>query len=133
MIKIKRIHHMGINTIDFEKTYRFYTELLGCKLVKTVEDGGSTTAYLELPCGEQIGLFDHHGKTIDRGDYVEFGNGYRHLALEVEDVPKQEAYLRENGVEIILPTTPLPHLQIRVMLFLDPSGTCIEFLEPFAC
>jgi predicted enzyme related to lactoylglutathione lyase len=47
----------------------------------------------------------------------------------VKDVAKHESELRKAGVEVTLPTTELPSLGARVLLFLDPNGVTVELCE----
>ena len=73
-------------------------------------------------------LFDYEGRNpqVKRADEEV---GLRHLAFTVEGVAEHEKELREAGVRITLPTTEIPSLGIRVVLFLDPNGVTIEFCE----
>jgi glyoxylase I family protein len=128
-MKIKGIEHVSINTIDFEKSRHFYGRILGFQQRQTVASGDFDITYFELPGGSRLELFDYHGKNpaVNRD---ESESGLRHLAFAVEDVAAHEQLLREAGVKIILSTTDLPDLGVRVLLFLDPNGVTLEFCEP---
>ncbi len=48
-IQTKRIGHMGILVSDFEKSFKFYTEVLGCKVTnRRKRPDGSEGAFLRF-------------------------------------------------------------------------------------
>src|SRR5690554_795225 len=48
-IQLKRIGHVGILVSDFERSFRFYTEVLGCKVTnRRKSPDGSETAFLRF-------------------------------------------------------------------------------------
>jgi len=127
-MKIKQIEHIAINTRNFEESAKFYRDILGFKQMETVELDGFSINYFELPGGNRLELFDYRGsnREVER---EENDVGLRHLAFTVENVAEHEKELREAGVTIALPTTELPALGVRVLLFLDPNGVTLEFCE----
>jgi catechol 2,3-dioxygenase-like lactoylglutathione lyase family enzyme len=127
-LKISQIDHISINTLDMPKSLDFYGRLLGLKQLQTVDCGEFDITYFELPGGARLELFDYHGMNPNH-PRLESEVGLRHLAFQVSDVSAHEAQLREEGVEITLPTCDLPNLGARVCLFLDPNGVTLEFCE----
>ena len=128
-MKITGVEHISINTVDFEKSRDFYAQVLGFRQLQTVDCGEFDITYFAIPGGTRLELFDYHGNNPSV-DHPENASGLRHLAFAVEDVTAHERLLREAGVEITLPTTDLPNLGVRVLLFLDPNGVTLEFCEP---
>jgi len=128
-MKITGIEHISINTVDFEKSRDFYTNVLGFKQLQTVDCGEFDITYFEVPGETRLELFDYHGKN-PIADRQESESGLRHLAFAVQDVAAHERLLRDASVQITLPTTDLPDLGVRVLLFLDPNGVTFEFCEP---
>lgn len=128
-MNIGKIEHFSINCIDYQKSRRFYEEILGFKYLETVDCGDFNISYYALPGGSRLELFDYRGKNpvVSHG---ESESGLRHVAFQVEDVAAHEKELRTAGVEIVLPTCDLPNLGVRVMLFNDPNGVTLEFCEP---
>jgi len=122
------IDHVSINLRDAQKSYDFYGRLLGLKRLETVDCGEFDITYFALPDGSRLELFDLRGNT-GGAPHLESDVGLRHVAFQVEDVAAHEKLLRESGVEITLPTTDLPNLGVRVLLFLDPNGVTLEFCE----
>ena len=125
---IGAIDHIAINTADIGESIRFYRDVLGLRQGKTVEFDDFDVTYFELPGGGSLELFDYKGKN-PRTKRADDEAGLRHIAFSVKDVAKHESELRKAGVEVTLPTTELPSLGARVLLFLDPSGVTVEFCE----
>lgn len=128
-MEIKKIDHVSINIVNFEKSLIFYGQILGFQRQQTVDCGEFDITYFGLPDGSRLELFDYHGKSPSQ-THAEHEIGLRHLAFQVKDVGAHEFQLRSRGVEITLPTTDLPNLGARVLLFLDPNGVTLEFCEP---
>jgi len=127
-MKIKGIEHVSINVSDMEATIAFYGGVLGFERLQTVPEKGFDIAYFRLPDGRRLEFFDYKGASASPAG-EESDAGLRHLAFEVEGVADAERELRSKGVRITLPTTELPELGVRVLLFLDPNGVTLEFCE----
>lgn len=125
---IGKIDHVAINCINIHKSLDFYGRILGFKQLQTVECDEFDIIYFALPKGGRLELFDYHGKSRNPVR-KESDSGLRHLAFQVEDVLAHERLLIAEGVTITLTTRDLPNLKSRVLLFLDPDGTVIEFCE----
>jgi len=129
-MKVRGIDHVSINVRDREASARFYAEVLGLRKLQTVPmDGGCSITYFEIPGGGRMELFDYAGKNRD-AVREESDVGLRHLAFSVDDVAAAEKMLRGKGVTIVLPTTDIPSLGAKVLLFLDPNGVTLEFCQP---
>jgi catechol 2,3-dioxygenase-like lactoylglutathione lyase family enzyme len=124
-MEIKGIDHIAVNTQDIEQSLTFYTGVLGFEVLESVEMDGFAITYLALPGGGRLELFDYYGRNV-RVPVEESQVGYRHVALEVDDVDAFERVLREKGVPIVLPATDLPKLNARVLLCTDPDGVVWE-------
>jgi glyoxylase I family protein len=127
-LKISKIDHVSINVMDVQKSFDFYNRILGLKQLETVDCGEFDITYFALPDRSRLELFDYHGKN-QANPRQESEVGLRHIAFQVTDVAAHEGRLRDEGVEIILPTCDLPNLGARVLLFLDPNGVTLEFCE----
>lgn len=127
-LKINGIDHVSINLTDAARSFHFYAAVLGLERLETVDCGDFEITYFGLPSGGRLELFDYRGRNAVRRRQ-ESDVGLRHIAFEVEDVAAHEARLRQAGVEITLPTTELPNLGVRVLLFEDPNGVTLEFCE----
>ncbi|MFH0274518.1 SMU1112c/YaeR family gloxylase I-like metalloprotein [Vibrio jasicida] len=94
------IHHVAIICSDYSKSKRFYTEVLGLKVIAENyrEARDSYKLDLALPDGSQVELFSFPGAP-ERPSFPE-AQGLRHLAFLVDDVEQVKAYLESNGVEV---------------------------------
>ena len=128
-MKVRGIDHVSINVRDLEASARFYTEVLGFRRLETVAMGGGfSITYFGIPGGGRLELFDYHGASRQT-PREESEVGLRHLAFTVDDVAGVERLLRARDVPIVLPTTDIPALGARVLLFLDPNGVTLEFCQ----
>ncbi len=127
-MKILGIEHVSINVADMAASVEFYERTLGLERLQTVPENGFAITYFALPGGRRLELFDYGGEN-PRPARGETDVGLRHLAFEVAGVAAAERELRARGVPIVLPTTDLPELGVRVLLFADPNGVTLEFCE----
>lgn len=127
-MRIRSIDHVSINVKDFDASVAFYGGVLGLRRLQTVPMDGFSITYFEIPGGGRLELFDYHGRSKN-ANREESEVGLRHLAFAVDDVPGTEKMLRGKGVTIVLPTTDLPSLGAKVMLFLDPNGVTLEVCQ----
>jgi catechol 2,3-dioxygenase-like lactoylglutathione lyase family enzyme len=152
---IRSINHVSINVKDMSASAAFYGGVLGMRRLQTVPMGdpnppgtstggnppgtstggnppgtstGFSITYFEIPGGGRLELFDYGGKNRDV-PREESEAGLRHLAFTIDDVAAAEQTLREKGVTIVLPTTDIPSLGARVLLFKDPNGVTLEFCQ----
>ena len=96
----KRIDHVEIITVDFEKSIEFYTEVLGFTLeqrMKVPSPPLEEIAYLAL--GDTVlELMRVPGAACATAE--PWSIGYRMMALEVEDMDQAIEYLAGKGVGI---------------------------------
>lgn len=128
-MKITGFNHIGINIKYLDKSLWFYKDVLRTKVQKTVKMPDCTIIYLMLENGERIELFyyEEQNAQIERDDARV---GYRHIAIEVDDVDAWAEHLKNNDVPIVLGPQDVPELGVRVLLFEDPNGTVLEFCKP---
>lgn len=99
MLAQARVHHVAIICSDYQKSKRFYTEVLGFSVIREVYRKERQSYKLDLDVGghSQIELFSFP-ETPPRVTGPE-ACGLRHLAFEVENVDQVLRYLRDLGVE----------------------------------
>ena len=127
-MRLTGIHHVAIICSDYPASKRFYTELLGLRIVaETVrEERDSYKLDLQLPDGGQIELFSFPGAPV-RPSYPE-ARGLRHLAFRVEDLNAAVAELQQKGV--VVEPVRMDELTGRSFTFLaDPDGLPLELYE----
>ena len=122
------LHHIAIICSDYERSKRFYVEILGFKIVREVYREDRRSFKLDLQVGDkyQLELFSFPSPPA-RLTSPE-ACGLRHIAFEVEDVESSCKALRARGVEVE---------RIRIdefsgkafTFFRDPDGLPIEIYE----
>jgi glyoxylase I family protein len=127
-MKINRIHHIAIIASDYEKSKKFYTEVVGLTIVNEVYREERDSYMLDLALnGEYIVELFSFPETPKRLSYPEAA-GLRHLAFGVEDVAVAVKELQDQGVR----TTDV---QIdtktgkRMAFFFDPDDLPLELSE----
>lgn len=126
----KRVDHVGIAVRDLDEAKAFLQETLGLDLTheEVVEDQGVTT-YLYPVAGVKLELLE----SLDpEGPIARFlddrGPGMHHLAVEVDDVERAIAHMRERGVRMI-DETPRPGVEGTRIAFCHPKDTHGILLE----
>src|ERR1051326_4175073 len=98
----KRIDHVELVTAEPERMAEFYTDVLGfrVKAKDRIERPGTALnlTYLDLG-GTTVELISYEGVPVGPAPELEH-LGYRMIAIEVDDMEKTTAYLKEKGVEI---------------------------------
>ena len=128
MMQIKHIHHVAILTDNYELSKKFYTEILGFKIIAETYRAERDSYKLDLAINDlyQIELFSFPDYR-ERGSYPE-AKGLRHLAFAVDDVEASAVFLKSKDVDI---------QEVRVdeltgkkfVFFLDPNGQPLELYE----
>jgi glyoxylase I family protein len=127
-MNIRSIHHIAILTDDYEKSKRFYTEVLGFEVIRETYRAERRSYKLDLAIGGlyQIELFSFPDFR-ERGSYPE-AKGLRHLAFAVDNVDEAAEALRAKGVEVE-PVRIDGLTQKRFVFFTDPNGQPLELYE----
>lgn len=122
-----RIHHAAIICSDYARSKRFYTEVLGLRIVAETyrAERDSWKLDLALPDGAQIELFSFPGAP-PRPSWPE-AQGLRHLAFVVEDLDASVASLTAAGVAVE-PVRVDELTGARFTFFADPDGLPLELV-----
>ena len=123
-----RILHTMLRTGDLERSVRFYTEVLGMRLLrqKDYPDGKFTLAFL--------GYGDESDNTVIELTYnwgvdsYEMGSGYGHIAIEVDDVYKATEDIRAHDGKILREAGPMNAGTTIIAFVEDPDGYPIELI-----
>lgn len=125
----RRIHHAAIICSDYTRSKRFYTEVLGLRVVAETYRAARDSWKLDLalPDGAQIELFSFPGAP-PRPSWPE-AQGLRHLAFVVDKLDADVAALTAAGVEVE-PVRVDELTGARFTFFADPDGLPLELVEP---
>lgn len=123
-----RILHTMIRVGNLEKSLQFYTEVLGMKLLRQKDYPGGEYTLAFVGYGEEIDntvieLTYNWGK-----DKYEIGEGFGHIALEVDDVYLATEEIRKRGGRIIRDAGPMNAGTTIIAFIEDPDGYQIELI-----
>ena len=118
---MKKVDHIGIAVRDLNGVLPYYTETLGCPLLKIEEvasenvrvafiDAGNIKLELLEPMNEESAIF----KFLEKK-----GEGIHHIAFGVDNIETRMAELREHGVRLL---NEQPKL--------GAGGALVAFLHP---
>ena len=137
-IQIKKIGHVGILVSDFERSLRFYTEVLGCKVTsrRKAEDG-TETGFLRFDDNHDDFVIAPAPEGAEATSAPQRERLIQQVAFEVDDRDqflRALAHLHSKGVEIT--SGPLVHgfegggtlsgSGSRSFYFSDPDGNRLE-------
>lgn len=127
-MNIERVHHVAIICADYERSKRFYTEILGCKIEQEVYREKRHSYKLDLSVNGQyvIELFSFPNPPA-RPSYPE-ATGLRHIAFGVRDLEGWMKYLQSKGVEAE-PIRVDEFTDKKFTFFSDPDDLPIELYE----
>lgn len=97
---INKVHHIAIICSDYQKSKKFYTEVLGLDIIREVyrENRQSYKLDLALKGAYVVELFSFPNppQRVSRPEAA----GLRHLAFEVDDLETVVAHLKKFKIEV---------------------------------
>lgn len=124
-----RVLHTMIRVSDLERSLGFYTDVLGMRLLrkKDYPDGRFTLAFVGYgPESEQAVIELTHNWDTPRYD---LGNGFGHVAIEVEDAYAACAEIKRRGGKVVREAGPMKHGTTVIAFVEDPDGYKIELIQ----
>ena len=139
---IKGLHHTGFVVRDLEASTRFYTEIVGLKVLDTRERIGHAIAQV-------VGYENAHLKAVDVGmgdghklELIQYVNpspgdratdersviGGSHLCFQVDDIHATHKRLTENGATELNPPAEIAPGRWACYMR-DPDGNWIELVQ----
>lgn len=123
-----RILHTMLRVGNLQHSIDFYTQVLGMKLLrqKDYPDGEFTLAF--------IGYGDEADHTVIELTYnwgtekYDLGNGYGHIAIEVDDVYRAAEEIKQRGGKILREAGPMNAGATIIAFVEDPDGYPIELI-----
>jgi lactoylglutathione lyase len=124
-----RILHTMLRVGDLQRSVKFYTEVLGMKLLRTTDrpeqkyslafvgyDGEDRSAVLELTYNYGVERYD-------------LGSAFGPVAIEVPDVRKACERVKGQGGKVTREPGPVKGGTTVIAFAEDPDGYKIEFIE----
>ncbi|RUR75741.1 VOC family protein [Chlorogloeopsis fritschii PCC 9212] len=127
-MKTTGIHHVAIICSNYEKSKKFYTEVLGFSIINETFRAARNSYKLDLQVGDncQIELFSFPNppQRVSKPEAC----GLRHLAFEVDDIENTVSDLQAQGVEV--EDIRLDEITgKRFTFFQDPDALPLEIYE----
>lgn len=124
-----RLLHTMLRVGNLDNSIKFYTQLLGMKLLRQNEypSGRFTLAFLGYGCENENTVLEltHNWDT----DSYTLGEGYGHIAIGVDDVYATVDAIRAGGGKVIREAGPMLHGTTILAFVEDPDGYKIELLS----
>jgi methylmalonyl-CoA/ethylmalonyl-CoA epimerase len=132
-MKIKHIDHIGIAVKTIEQAGKFYTDMLGLKImgIENVADQKANVAFLPITDSE-VELLESTHADGPVAKYIESrGEGIQHIAFRVENIEQALAELKAKGVRLIdeKPRKGAAGAKIAFIHPKETNGVLIEICE----
>lgn len=124
-----RILHTMLRVGDLERSLRFYTEVMGMRLLrrKDYPDGKFTLAFVGYGEESDTAVLElTHNWGVEKYD---LGNAYGHVAIAVDDAYKACQEVKRRGGRVTREAGPMKHGTTVIAFVEDPDGYKIELIE----
>jgi lactoylglutathione lyase len=124
-----RILHTMLRVGDLDRSLRFYTQVLGMRLLRRRDypEGRFTLAFVGYGEESETAVLE---LTYNWGvDSYETGTGYGHVAIAVDDAYKACEEVRKRGGKVTREAGPMKHGTTVIAFVEDPDGYKIELIE----
>ena len=129
------LHHVAVRTDDLDKSVKFYTEVLGMKVVTAFSPDERSFVHLDTGDGSLLELMQDD-KPIEMP--AERGVHW-HLCFGTTRIEAAMERVAEAGMQVTVPvksadltntaTNPPSPMPIKVAFFIGPSGELVELFQ----
>ena len=124
-----RILHTMLRVGNMERSVKFYTEVMGMKLLRTTDRPEQKYSLAFVGYGSEdaqavIELTYNYGV-----DSYDMGTAFGHLAIEVPDAYKACATVKAKGGSVTREAGPVKGGSTVIAFVQDPDGYKIELIE----
>lgn len=124
-----RILHTMLRVGDLERSVKFYTEVMGMKLLRTTDrpDQKYTLAFVGYGAEDAHAVIE---LTYNYGvDSYDMGNAFGHLAIAVPDAYKACETVKAKGGSVSREAGPVKGGSTVIAFVQDPDGYKIELIQ----
>jgi len=124
-----RLLHTMLRVGDLQRSVKFYTEVLGMKLLRTTDrpEQKYSLAFVGYDTEDRAAVLElTYNYGVERYD---LGGGFGHVALEMPDVAKACDNVKRMGGKVTREAGPVKGGTTVIAFVEDPDGYKIEFIE----
>lgn len=124
-----RILHTMLRVGDLERSLKFYTEVLGMRVLRRNDypDGKFTLAFVGYGDESATAVLE---LTYNWGvDHYELGTAFGHIAIGVVDIYKTCDDIKQRGGKIVREPGPMKHGSTVIAFVEDPDGYRVELIQ----
>ncbi|HHH35619.1 MAG TPA: lactoylglutathione lyase [Gammaproteobacteria bacterium] len=124
-----RILHTMIRVGDLDASIKFYTEVLGMRLLRMQEysEGKFTLAFVGYEDESESAVIE---LTYNWGvNHYDLGDGFGHIAIEVDDAYAACDEIRKRGGKVVREAGPMQHGTTVIAFVEDPDGYRLELIQ----
>jgi lactoylglutathione lyase len=124
-----RLLHTMLRVGDLQRSVKFYTEVLGMKLLRTTDrpEQKYSLAFVGYDTEDRASVLElTYNYGVERYD---LGGGFGHVALEMPDVAKACENVKRMGGKVTREAGPVKGGTTVIAFVEDPDGYKIEFIE----
>jgi lactoylglutathione lyase len=124
-----RLLHTMLRVGDLDRSLKFYTGVLGMKLLRTTDrpEQKYTLAFVGYDTEDRTAVLE---LTYNYGtDSYDLGSAFGHIAIEMPDVAKACAAVKAKGGKVTREAGPVKGGTTVIAFVEDPDGYKIEFIE----
>ena len=124
-----RLLHTMLRVGDLDRSVKFYTEVLGMKLLRTTDrpDQKYTLAFVGYDAEDRASVLEltyYYG--VEKYD---LGSAYGHIAVAVDDAARACAEVKKRGGRVTREAGPVKGGTSVIAFVEDPDGYKIELIE----
>lgn len=127
-IKMKKIDHISINTVNLEETINFYTEILNFKESRRLQLNDCEAVYLKIDEDTKLEIFCFRNP-ISEFKKGQLNQGFRHIAFYEENIEELYSFIKKTGISIDMDLCDMPLIGKRGFIIHDPNGVYIEICK----
>jgi len=124
-----RLLHTMLRVGNLDTSLHFYTQVLGMRLLRRNDypDGKFTLAFVGYQDESEGAVIEltHNWDT----DHYDLGDGYGHIALEVDDAYDACTKIKALGGTVTREAGPMKHGTTVIAFVQDPDGYKIELIQ----
>ena len=124
-----RILHTMLRVGNLDRSINFYTSVLGMEVLRRHDypEGKFTLAFVGYGAEKDHTVIEltHNWDT----ESYDKGNGYGHIAIEVEDAYAACEQVKQAGGKVLREAGPMMHGTTVIAFIEDPDGYKVEFIQ----